>query len=300
MRFLTRALDDTLCFGYDGELYTLRPGGEPQKVAVRIAVDGRGTLDRVVPVNEGFTEMQLSPNGKEFAYVSRGEIFISAVDGGATKRITSTPWQERSVRFSPDGRTLVYAAEVAGNWIVYTSSIVRKEEPFFHQSTVLNEEPVVATAAEEYQPAFSPDGKEVAYLENRVVLKVVNLESRQTRTIMPAGWNYSYADGDQYYQWSPDGKWLLVQFGLPERVFSSEVGLVSADGKGEIHNLTLSGYDDFVPKWVMDGKLMIWGSTREGARQQGGDSVSGDVYAMFFTKAAYDRFKLSKDRKSVV
>ena len=57
VRFLTRSRDNTLCFGFDGEIYTLRPGGEPQKVAVRIAVDGRGTLDRIVPVNEGFTEL---------------------------------------------------------------------------------------------------------------------------------------------------------------------------------------------------------------------------------------------------
>ena len=71
----------------------------------------------------------------------------------------------------------------------------------------------------------------MAYLENRVTLKVVNLATKKTRTIMPADRNYSYADGDQYYHWSPDGKWFLVQFGYPERIFTPQVGLVSADGK---------------------------------------------------------------------
>ena len=46
------------------------------------------------------------------------------------------------------------------NWNVYTATIARKEEPYFYASTVLEEEPVVATPAEEFQPAFSPDGKE--------------------------------------------------------------------------------------------------------------------------------------------
>ena len=160
---------------------------------------------------------------------------------------------------------------------------------------ILKENTVVATPAEEYQPAFSPDGKEVAYLENRVTLKVANLATRQTRTIVTADKNYSYADGDQYYQWSPDGKWFLVQFGYPERVMTPQVGLVPADGKGEITNLTLSGYDNFTPKWAMDGALMIWGSDRDGTRQQGGDPYGFDVWAMFFSKGAFDKFRLTKE-----
>jgi len=300
VRFLSRSKSGTLCFTYDGEIYTLQPGGEPKKVPVRVNADGRSPQEKITPVNEGFTEMRLSPNGKEFVYIFRGEIFVSSVDGGITKRITNTPWQERSVSFSPDGRSLVYAAEVNNSWDVYTTSIVRKEEPYFYASTVLKAEPLVATSAEEFQPEYSPDGKEVAYLENRVVLKVFNLESKKSRLIMPSNVNYSYADGDQYYQWSPDSKWFLVQFSFPERIFSPEVGLVSADGKGEIKNLTLSGYDDYGPKWSSDGKMFIWGTDRQGTRDQGGNLQSADVYAMFLTNAAFDRFKLSKEELALV
>jgi len=300
VRFLTRAGNGTLCFGFRGEVYTMTPGGEPTKVAIRIAQDGRSAIDETVPVNQGFTEATLSPNGKEFAYVFRGEIFVSAVEGGMTKRVTDTPWQERSVGFSPDGRSLVYAAERDGSWNVYTTTITRAEEPFFHAATLLEESVVVATDAEEYQPAFSPDGKEVAYLEDRVVLRVVNLESGERRTILPAEHNYSYADGDQYYTWSPDGRWFLVQYGLQNRIFTPQVGLVAADGNGELHDLTKSGYDHGGPKWVMGGKAMIWGSDREGTRAQGGNLTSGDVYAMFFSHAAWDRFRLTKAELAVV
>jgi len=300
VRFLTRSSRNVLCFSYDGGIYTLLPGGEPRRVGIRIAADGRTTLERIVPVDSGFTEMRLSPNGKEFAYVFRGEVFVTSMEGGITKRITNTPWQERSVSFSPDGRSLVFAAERDNNWNVYTVTIGRTEEPYFFASTVLKEETVVATPAEEYQPAFSPDGKEVAYLENRVTLRVINLATKQARTIMAADKNYSYADGDQYYRWSPDGKWFLVSFGCPERVFTPQVGLVPSDGKGEITNLTLSGYDNVSPQWAMDGALMIWGSDREGTRQQAGDLYSGDVYAMFFSKAAFDRFKLSKEELALL
>ena len=300
VRFLTRSKQDLLCFSFDGEIYTLQPGDEPRKVPLSIAEDGRETIARIVRVNEGFTEAKLSPNGKEFACVFRGEIFVSSVEGGITKRITDTPWQERNVDFSHDGRSLVFAAEKDNNWNLYMVSIARKEEPYFYASTVLKQETVLDTPEEEFQPSFSPDGKEVAYLENRVTLKVVNLATKKTRTIMKADRNYSYDDGDQYYHWSPDGKWFLVQFAYPERIFTPQVGLVSAAGDSEIHNLTLSGYDNLKPKWVLDGKMMMWGGNREGARQQGGDIVSADVYGLFFTKAAFDRFNLTKEEFALV
>lgn len=293
VRFLSRSAAGDLCFGYDGEIYIQSGSAAPRRIDVRIAQDGRRVLEKAMPVGGGITQMRLSPNGKEIAYVFRGEIFVGSVEGGAGKRITDTPWQERSVSFSPDGRTLVYAAEKDNNWNVYTTSIVRKEEPYFYAATVLKEEPLVATAAEEFQPEFSPDGMEVAYLQDRVVLKVINLASKQSRMILPAEHNYSYADGDQDYCWSPDGKWFLVQFGYV-RLFTRQVGLVASDGKGKVINLTRSGFDNIDARWGMDGTMMYFGGTRDGAANVDGDPVTYDIYGMFFTRAAYDRFRLSK------
>jgi len=294
VRFLTRAASGVLCFGYDGEIYTKAGAAEPRRVAIRVAEDGRQVLERPVPVGGGITEMRLAPNGKEMVYVFRGEVFVGSVEGGPAKRVTNTPGQERSASFSPDGRSIVYAAERANNWNIYRTSIVRAEEPYFYASTVLKEEPVIATAAEEFQPEFSPDGKEVAYLEDRVVLKVVNLATKETRTILPAQVNYSYADGDQYYKWSPDGKWFLVQFAFT-RLFTPQVGLVSSDGKGQVVDLTKNGFGAFNPRWALDGTVMVYGSTREGAVNTDGGSIELDAYATFFTRAAYDRFRLSKE-----
>ena len=295
VRFLTKADEGKLCYSYHGEIYTINPGGQAEKVNITIGFDGRQTLDKVVKVNSGFTEASLSSNGKEFAYVFRGEIFVSSIEHGTTKRITNTPWQERSVSFSPDGKSILYAAEVNNSWNIYSKSIIREDEDFFFLSTILKEETVIATEAEEFQAAYSPDGKEVAYFENRTTLKVVNLKSKQSRTILPAEHNYSYADGDMYYQWSPDSKWFLVSYGPKERIWWPEVGLIEASGTGLLRNITQSGYVDAEPKWEMEGKMMIWASTRYGNRSEGGDINSGDVFGMFFTKEAYDRFNLSKE-----
>lgn len=295
VRFLTKADDGTLCFSYHGELYTMSLSGQPEKVSISLGFDGRQTLEKTVNVNSEFTETSLSPNGKEFAYIFRGEIFVSSIEHGTTKRITNTPYQERSVSFSSDGKSLLYAGEVDNSWNVFKTSIIREDEGYFFLSTVLKQESIIATAAEEFQPAFSPDGKEVAYLENRTTLKVINLESKKTRTILPANYNYSYADGDMWYQWSPDSKWFLVTFGPKERMFWPEVGLIEASGTGTLRNLTQSGYEDYAPKWEMDGKMVVWASTREGNRSENGFTAEGDVFGMFFTQKAFDRFNLSKE-----
>ena len=294
VRFLSLAKNGTLCFGYDGEIYTLKAGEQPKKVDIKIQTEGKLNPYEVVPISSGATQLAVSPNGKEVAFVVRGEIFVSSVEGGITKRITNTPEQERTVNFSKDGRSLVYASERNNNWNVYMTSIVRTEEPYFYASTVLKEEPVVATDKEEFQPTFSPDGKEVAYLEERTTLKVVNLATKASRLIMPGNKNYSYSDGDQHYAWSPDGKWFLVDFNM-ENHWIGEAGLVSAAGNAEVINLTKSGYEDGSAKWMMGGKMMIWFSDRDGMKNHGSWGASSDVYGMFFTQDAYDRYRLSED-----
>lgn len=134
----------------------------------------------------------------------------------------------------------------------------------------------------------------MAYLENRTTIKVLNLASKKTRTILPGDRNYSYSDGDQYFSWSPDSKWLLVEF-LQNKQWIAQCGLVSATGDSPVVNLTKSGHGGAHPKWAMDGTAMLWFSGRDGMKNQASWGGQEDVYAMFFTQAALDTFKLNKE-----
>ncbi len=294
IRYLSMSNDGTLAFSYNGELYTMKEGGQPKKLTVNMVNDGRYNPVKTVSVGGGASEMALSPSGKEVAYVFRGEVFVSSVKEGTTKRITNSPEQERNIMFSPDGRSILYAGERHGSWNVYETSLARESEKQFFNATILKEKAILETPLEEFQPAYSPDGKEVAYFEERTALKVINLATKAVRTILPGNKNYSYSDGDQWYEWSPDGKWFLVQF-LQDNQWIGQCGLVSAEGGKEVVNLTKSGYSNWVPRWAMGGKAMTWFSDRDGMKNHASWGGEGDAYAMFFTQEAFDNFKLSKE-----
>ncbi|HEX5315628.1 MAG TPA: peptidase S41, partial [Candidatus Kapabacteria bacterium] len=299
VRFLSIAKNGTLAFGYNGDIYTLPKGATaPMKLSIEIIPTEKSNSTNFETLAKGATELALSPNGKEFAFVVRGDIFVGSVDYGVTKRITNTPGEERSVSFSPDGRSLVYASERDHSWKIYETSIEHKDEPYFYAATTLKEEPVVATGNEAFQPHYSPDGKEVAFLEDRTNLEVITLATHKIRMIMDSTHNYSYSDGDQWYQWSPDDKWFLVQCYDHDR-WSDEVGLISATGNDSIINLTNSGYDDTRPTWSRDGKMMYWFSDREGLRSFGNNYGESDVFGMFFTQKAYDRFRLTPEELAI-
>jgi len=294
VRFLTVSKNNDLCFTYDGEIYTMKEGQEPKKLKITIYSDLKENPEEYVTASSGITDMAVSPDGKEIAFIVRGNVFVTSVNYSTTKQITSTPEQERSLSFSPDGKSILYASERNDSWNVYQTKIVNKDEDNFIFATELKEEPLLTSKEEEFQPSYSPDGKEVAYLENRTTLRVLNLETKKIRTVLDGNYNYSYSDGDQDYKWSPDSKYFLVSYS-PNTLFSNDIGLVKADGSEQPENLTLSGYSDGNPKWVLKGKGMIWESDRNGYRSHGSWGSYRDVYAMFFTQDAYDKFRLTEE-----
>ena len=140
VRSLSRAGNGTMAFSWNGELYSLNPGGEPQKINVSIISDDYDADLQKRLLTSGATYMSPSPDGKEVAFVARGDVYVTSVKYKTTKQITNTPGQERIVSFSPDGKSLVYDGEREGQWKIYLAKIKNAGEKDFTHATDIEEE----------------------------------------------------------------------------------------------------------------------------------------------------------------
>ena len=292
VRFLSVANNGLLCYAYDGEIYTQAQGGKPSKVKIDIT---RDDSEQVADLKvAGARSATVSPDGKQVAFIYRGEVFVTSTDYATTKQITNTPAAEQGLSFSPDNRSLAYSTERNGNWELVIATIAREEDPNFPNATLVKEEIILpSTKIERSYPQFSPDGKELAFIQDRRKLMVVNLATKKVREITD-GSHWQSTGGGFEYQWSPDNKWFTLCFNGNKHDPYYDIGIVSAQG-GKITNLTNSGYTSGSPAWTMDGNAILFTSERYGMRNHASWGSMEDVFLCFVNQDAYDKYRLSKE-----
>lgn len=174
------------------------------------------------------------------------------------------------------------------------AKIARKEEANFPNATAIEEEVLLPSdKTERTYPQFSPDGKELAFIEDRNRLMVLNLETKKVRQVTDGSTWFSTGGGFDY-SWSPDGKWFTLEFIGNRHDPYSDIGMVSAQG-GKIINLTNSGYTSGSPRWVLDGNAILFITERYGMRAHASWGSLNDVMLVFMNQDAYDKFRLSKE-----
>jgi Tol biopolymer transport system component/C-terminal processing protease CtpA/Prc len=298
VRFLSIADNGTLCYTYDGEIYTQTPSGKPTKVKVALFHDDSDDVLRT-SMTRGATAAVASPDGKQVAFIARGEVFVTSVEYATTKRITTTPEAEAGLSWGSDNRTLYYATERSGNWQLVKATIERKEDPNFPNATTIKEEILLpSSTVERAAPDVSPNGKKLAFIEDRNRLMVMDIESGKVHQVTDGSTWYE-TNGGFDYSWSPDSKWFTLTYIANQRDPYTDVGIVSADG-GKITNITGSGYFSESPKWVMEGNAILFTSNRYGMRAHGSWGSQDDVLLAFVNQDAYDKYRMSKEDYELV
>jgi len=298
VRHLSISDSGILSYSYDGELYTLKEGHEPEKVSIRIVTD---QIERPVEertLTSGATALAVSPDGKEVAIVVRGDVFVTSTDHRTTKRITNTAEQERGVSFSKDGRTLYYASERDGHWGIWATTLTDKDDKGFTYAVKMEEKLVTNPGETCFQMQVSPDGESIAYLKDRTAIAVMDIKSGKERILLDKSVNYSYSDGDQSFEWSPDSRYILCNYQANGGWNNEDVALIDVE-TGEITDLTESGYTDSNFRWALGGKAMTWASDRAGYRSHGSWGAEDDIYIMFFDGKRYLDFRRDKEAREI-
>src|SRR5262245_38673655 len=85
------------------------------------------TTAAVVQPQAYFTEPALSPDRKEIAFVSGGDIWTVPATGGVAALLVSHPANEARPLYSPDGKSLAFISSRTGNGDIYLLTLATAE-----------------------------------------------------------------------------------------------------------------------------------------------------------------------------
>ena len=211
----------------------------------RIGADGRAPV-RLTDDRLGNFEPAVSPDGGWIAFASsrdgNAELYVMRADGSEQRRLTAFHRDDWGALWSPDGRTIAFLSNREGADRVY---LVRPDGTGLRRlSTAAADTGAAAGDVQESEPAWSPDGKRLAYVrrtrdgESRI--RVVEPETGKVREV---------SDGrgrDGSPAWSPDGGYLAF---TSDRDRDPELYLMRADGTG-VTRLTRAPGADWLPRWL--------------------------------------------------
>jgi len=121
----------------------------------------------------------------------------------------------------------------------------------------------------DFQPRFSPDGRTVAFVSDRLGARAIWLsrpDGSGLRQLVPLG---------EHPAWSPDGQWIAYTSGT-EVGRQTDVFVISTLGGGP-RRLTFDPADDRQPAWSPDGQWIYFVSSRDGGTRVWRQPSSGGV-----------------------
>ena len=92
-------------------------------IQLNIAAETQENSSEVRLFNSQADDYDLAPSSSRVAFSIHGEIFTAPVEEGDLRQITDGPARDRSVSYSPDGKTLTYISDRSGREEIYVAAV---------------------------------------------------------------------------------------------------------------------------------------------------------------------------------
>ncbi len=221
--------------------------GQAAKIPIALGAEQPYALPAFKAVAANVGGATLSPSGARVAFDARGDLFTVPAKDGATRALfPSQGVRERAPAWSSDGKTIAYLSDRTGEYEIYLANQDGSGTP--RQLTK-------GAVSWYYAPAFSPDGKLLAFADRQQRLLVVDVASGEVTVA-----DTSDQEDLVSYAWSPDSRWLAYEKSHPNRM--PGIAVWSVEQKRSFF-LGDGATMDSDPTFSADGKYLFFTSLRD-------------------------------------
>ncbi len=212
----------TMVFRVAGDLYRFEPqsGVAPVKVEffTKEKLPDRSTRKEKVT---GTSSMAMAPDGKHVLFSAAGDLWTAKSEGKERRCTETDDADERDPVFSKDGAQVFFLKDDgtrAGIWRAKWTG-----------ERVSGLDEIRGSERSKKSLRLSPDGSRLSWIEATGDLMTMPVEGGEPVRAM-AAWD------TPTYDWSPDGKWVVVA--AKDKQSNRDIFVVAADGGSEPVNLT--------------------------------------------------------------
>jgi tricorn protease len=238
---------NVLAYERDGYLHTIDLStNESHQLNITVTADFPWAETKWTDVTKNATRVSLSPTGKRIILEARGEIFTVPAEDGDARNITRTSGAaDHAPIWSPKGNEVAWFSDAGGKGY---NLLIASQDGLTEPRTISIGESKMA-----WEPAWSPDGKLIAFADDKVRVRIVDVEKGTIKTVETAATNTER--GNMGLIWSHDSRWLAYTKTGANNFRQIKVWSAANDS---IYPLTNSFADSFSPAWDRDGKHLYF------------------------------------------